>query len=72
MVVVDLREQAYTALQAFLPAQLAHHAIELRVLVGQPFERIPETAVQEHAALIVLGTHGHTGLVHLIMGKGVR
>jgi glycine betaine transporter len=68
-VVVDLREQAYTALQAFLPAQMAHHPIELRVLVGHPFERILETAVREQVALIVLGTHGRTGLAHAIMGS---
>ena len=54
------REQAYTALQAFLPAQIAHHTVELRVLVGQPFERILETAAHEKVALIVLGTHGRT------------
>src|SRR5712691_8958998 len=29
-VIIDLREQAYTALQAFLPAQMARHAVELR------------------------------------------
>jgi nucleotide-binding universal stress UspA family protein len=68
-VVVDLREQAYTALQAFLPAQMAHHPVELRVLVGHPFERILETAVREPVALIVLGTHGRTGLAHAIMGS---
>jgi nucleotide-binding universal stress UspA family protein len=68
-VVIDLREQAYTALQAFLPPQMAHHAVELRVLAGHPFERILETAVQEHVALIVLGTHGRTGLTHLVMGS---
>ena len=68
-VVVDLREQAYTALQAFLPAQMVRHAVELRVLVGHPFERILETAVHEKVALIVLGTHGRTGLAHLIMGS---
>jgi nucleotide-binding universal stress UspA family protein len=67
--VVDLREQAYTALQAFLPPQMAQYTVELRVLVGQPFERILETAAQEHVALIVLGTHGRTGLVHLMMGS---
>jgi len=39
------------------------------VLVGQPFERNLETAVQEHVALIVLGTHGRTGLAHLRMGS---
>jgi nucleotide-binding universal stress UspA family protein len=68
-VVVDLREQAYTALQAFLPAHMAHHPVELRVLVGHPFERILETAVREQVALIVLGTHGRTGLAHAIMGS---
>jgi hypothetical protein len=46
----DLREQAYTALQAFLPAQMAPHAVELRVLVGHPCERILKTAVHEKSA----------------------
>jgi len=68
-VIIDLREQAYTALQAFLPTRIAHHAVELRVLVGHPFERILETAVHEQVALIVLGTHGRTGLAHAIMGS---
>ncbi len=58
-----------TALQAFLPTRMAHHAVELRVLVGHPFERILETAVHEKVALIVLGTHGRTGLAHLTMGS---
>ncbi len=68
-VVTDLREQAYTALQAFLPPQLARHAVELRVVTGAPFERILETAVHARVALIVLGTHGRTGLTHAIMGS---
>jgi len=68
-VVVDLREQAYTALQAFLPVQLVQYPVELRVVVGHPFERILEVAVRENVALIVLGTHGRTGLAHAIMGS---
>jgi nucleotide-binding universal stress UspA family protein len=68
-VVVDLREQAYTALHAFLPTQMADTPVELRVLVGHPFERILETAVREQVALIVLGTHGRTGLAHTLMGS---
>lgn len=67
--VIDLREQAYTALQAFLPPSLAQHTVELRVLAGHPFERIVETALREHVDLIVLGTHGRTGLAHAIMGS---
>ena len=68
-VVGDLRERVYTALQEFLPTPIAHYPVELRVLVGHPFERILETAVREKVALIVLGTHGRTGLAHAIMGS---
>ena len=67
--VVDLREQAYTALQAFLPPQMAQYTREQRVLVGQLFERMLETAAKEHVGLIVLGTHGRIGLAHLLMGS---
>lgn len=68
-VIVNLREQAYTALQKFLPPPIAAHPVELRVLVGQPGERILETAAHEKVALIVLGTHGRTGLQRVLMGS---
>ena len=68
-VVVDYRERAYEALQAFLPPRLSQCPVELRVVVGHPFERIVETAVREPAGLIVLGTHGRTGLSRVAMGS---
>jgi universal stress protein A len=68
-VIVDHREQAYTQLQSFLPERLAHHPVELRVVLGNPFERIIEMALREKAGLIVLGTHGRTGLTHVAMGS---
>ena len=67
--VINHREQAYEALKTFLPPQLADQSVELRVVVGRPFERIVETAVHEKIALIVMGTHGRTGLAHLILGS---
>jgi len=67
--IVDCREQAYTALQAFLPPRLARYPLELRVVVGRPFERIIETAVDAQVGLIVLGTHGRTGLSRVAMGS---
>jgi nucleotide-binding universal stress UspA family protein len=48
---------------------LAQYPVELRVVAGHPFERILEVAVREQVALIVLGTHGRTGLAHAIMGS---
>lgn len=63
------REQAYEALHAFLPARLTHHSVELRVVFGRPFERIVETAVAEDVGLIVMGTHGRTGLERIAVGS---
>jgi nucleotide-binding universal stress UspA family protein len=68
-VMADCREQAYTELQAFLPPRLAQYPVELRVVVGHPFERIIETAVREPVGLIVMGTHGRTGLSRVAMGS---
>ena len=68
-VVTDLCKQAYTALQAFLPPQLARHAVELCVVTGSPFEGILKMAVRARVSLIVLGTHGRTSLTHAIMGS---
>ncbi len=67
--VINHREQAYQALQAFLPPWLADRSVELRVVVGRPYERIVETALQDNIALIIIGTHGRTGLAHLALGS---
>lgn len=67
--VTDQREQVYADLQAFLPPRLANHPVDLRVVLGHPFERIIETAVQQNVALIILGTHGRTGLSRAVMGS---
>ena len=66
---VDHREQIYQTLQAFLPPRLAKYPVELRVVVGSPFERIIETAVHDQVALIVMGTQGRTGLSRLAVGS---
>jgi nucleotide-binding universal stress UspA family protein len=48
---------------------MAHQAVELQVLVGHACARMLKTTVQEKVALLVLGTHGCTGLAHLSMGS---
>ena len=63
------REQGYQALQAFMPPPLSDCPLELRVLFGRPFERLIETAVKEKVGLIVMGTHGRTGLAHIALGS---
>ena len=68
-IVTTQREHIYTELVQMLPPQLAAYPVELRVLVGPPFERILETAVREKSALIIMGTHGRTGLSRVVLGS---
>ncbi|ETX05968.1 universal stress protein [Candidatus Entotheonella palauensis] len=63
------RDQGYAALEAFLPPRLAQYPIELRVVFGRPFERIIETAVQSASDLIIMGTHGRTGIARVALGS---
>jgi nucleotide-binding universal stress UspA family protein len=59
-------------------AELARYADELRELgldvstrveIGDPVEAILAVASELDAAMIVMGTHGRTGLAHLLIGS---
>jgi nucleotide-binding universal stress UspA family protein len=43
--------------------------VESRVLQGDPRETLVEEAREQHADLIVVGSHGRTGLERLVMGS---
>jgi nucleotide-binding universal stress UspA family protein len=40
-----------------------------RVVLGSPLEAVLEVAEEEHADLIVMGTHGRTGIAHMLIGS---
>lgn len=42
--------------------------IETRVILGDPFGEIRQAVAREHADLIVMGSHGRTGLAHMLLG----
>jgi len=44
-------------------------SFEHKLLVGDPATAVVEAANEENADLIVLGTHGRTGLTRLLMGS---
>lgn len=44
-------------------------AIRGKVVRGTPHEAIASVAEQDHVDLIVMGTHGRTGLSHLLLGS---
>ena len=66
---VDLREQAQAALHHFVASRPIERPLELRVQVGHPVEQILDVVTRDHVDLIVMGTHGRTGLAHAVMGS---
>lgn len=67
--VAEEREKNYATLQCFVPPVSTACAIQLQVLIGDPFERIVDAAGQARADLLILGTHGRTGLQRVVMGS---
>jgi nucleotide-binding universal stress UspA family protein len=69
----DLMAKERAALDNFLREKFAEffNLIELRqrVEVGGPHANIAELAEREGADLIVMSTHGRTGLEHMLMGS---
>jgi universal stress protein A len=62
------RDELRRALVKIVPAD-SGVPFEHKLLVGDPASAIVEAAEQENADLIVLGTHGRTGLTRLLMGS---
>lgn len=44
-------------------------AFERRLVVGSPAEEIVKCATAEHVDMIVIGTHGRTGVLRLLLGS---
>lgn len=66
---IDLRQKADTALEQYLAVQLPGRAVGRRVEVGRPCAQILLVAEREQVNLIVMGTHGRTGLSRMVMGS---
>jgi nucleotide-binding universal stress UspA family protein len=74
MMPMDLRETLLESAGAQLADRHAAHAETLRgsstdLLIGASAKSIVEHAQATHADLIVMGTHGRTGLPHLLLGS---
>jgi nucleotide-binding universal stress UspA family protein len=66
----DLERQASLDLAQVLP-ESPNATVEVirQVAVGTPYRKIVEVAEAEKVDLIVMATHGRTGLGHLVMGS---
>ena len=70
MLLEDLERQARLDLVEVLPeAEAAGVEVTRQVVMGSPAHEIVEVATAEKVDLIVIATHGRTGLSHLVMGS---
>jgi universal stress protein A len=67
-IIIDLQENARMELERFAYKHLGTLPA-LQVPVGKPAEEILRVARDEGVGLIVMGTHGRTGLRHLLLGS---
>ena len=69
----DLLEESRRLLDKFLAENFADciNLVEVRTVVefGAPYKNIVETAASEGVDMIVMSTHGRTGVDHLILGS---
>ncbi len=64
------REQATRQLEALIAARAARAVpMEALVRVGTPFVEVIAAAREIGADMIVIGTHGRTGLAHALIGS---
>jgi nucleotide-binding universal stress UspA family protein len=67
----EAAREAEHSLTSFVNSTLgeAAGAVEIRVVEGSPVDAIQKMAVDVHADLIVMGTHGRTGLNRWMLGS---
>jgi len=71
VVVGQFRDQSQKAFDEFLERARRENEVEIvgTLLEGVPHVEILRMADEVHADLIVMGTHGRTGLEHLLLGS---
>ena len=69
----DLERQTQLDLSQLIPkSEDGTVEVRCRAVVGTPYLKIIELAAAEHVDLIVMSTHGRTGLSHLVMGSAAE
>jgi universal stress protein A len=65
----ERRKQVVAFLQRYLASLAAGVTVRIEVAVGVPYQQIIDRAAKEHVDMIILSTHGRTGLLHVVIGS---
>lgn len=66
----DVRDELREWFEMLVPEEIRHFlTVEFKVKVGEPLPGIAWAAERSRADLILMATHGRTGLGHLLMGS---
>ncbi len=66
----ELSQRGKAELDELAKKQAAKHVrVRTMIRTGKPFLEIIDAAKQEHVDLIIIATHGHTGVEHLLFGS---
>jgi nucleotide-binding universal stress UspA family protein len=66
---IDLHARAEEELKNLAKSIDSGLKVEIMVKTGKPFVEIIETAKEKDIDLIIIATHGHTGVEHLLFGS---
>jgi universal stress protein A len=65
----DYKTSARAQLARLKEEEVPHMKVDLKVRQGQPFMEITDAAQELGADMIILSTHGYTGLKHVVLGS---
>jgi len=66
---VDMNTRAKEELEQLAKREITGLEVVSLIKTGKPFVEIVETAMEEDIDLILIATHGHTGIEHVLFGS---
>ncbi len=67
---IEMNERAKDELESLAKTEIGSQIeVETLIKTGKPFVEINETASELDIDLIIIATHGHTGMEHLLFGS---
>jgi nucleotide-binding universal stress UspA family protein len=67
---IDMDKKAFEELNKLADKEISQELIGNTIVkTGKPFIEIIETAKEENIDLIIISTHGHTGMEHILFGS---